>query len=91
VSLLVAGLSNANSPVTDTPAAYIVIVCRYINALNKGLYRVLHEVLHNARFPNMAGWCQRLLRCRAVVPLIHYAPKSYNLPILIQVVPTIAL
>jgi hypothetical protein len=57
VSLLVAGLSNTNSLITDTPAACIVIVYRCINVLGKGLHRVLYEVLYNARPPNIAGWC----------------------------------
>ena len=57
MSLLVAGLSNTNSLVTDTPATYIVIVYRYINALDKGLYGVLYKVLHNTRPPNIASWC----------------------------------
>jgi len=57
VSLLIAGLSNANCLVTDTSAAYTVIVCRSMNVLGKGLYRVLYVVLRNARLPNMAGWC----------------------------------
>ena len=74
--LLVAGLSNANSPVTDTPAARTVIVCRRMNVLGKGLHGVLHAVLHDARPPDVAGWCQRFLHRRAAVSLIHYAPKS---------------
>ena len=57
MSLLIAGLSNANCLVTDTSAAYTVIVCRSMNVLGKGLYRVLYVVLRNARLPNMAGWC----------------------------------
>ena len=52
MSLLVVGLSNTNSPVIDTPAARIVIICRCINMLGKGL----HGVLYNARPPNIAGW-----------------------------------
>jgi hypothetical protein len=55
VSLLVAGLSNTNSLVIDTPAAYIVIIYRYINILGKGLYRVLYKVLYNTRPPNIAN------------------------------------
>ena len=77
------GLSNANSLVMDTPAVCTVVIYRCINALSEGLHGVLHEVLHNARPPDIASWCQRLLRSRAVVLLIYYAPKSYNLLILI--------
>jgi len=72
--------------VTDTLATRMVIVCISMNVLGKRL----HEVLHDARPPDVAGWCQRFLRRRAAVSLIHHAPKSCNLPILIQVVPTIA-
>ena len=57
MSLLVVGLSNTNSLVTDTPAACIVIIYRCMNVLGKGLHRVLHKVLHNARPLNVAGWC----------------------------------
>ena len=39
----------------DTLAAYMVIVCRYINVLGKGLYRVLYKVLYNAYPPDMAS------------------------------------
>jgi len=56
VSLLVARLSNTNSLVMDTPAAYIVIIYRYINALGKGLHRVLYKVLYNTCPPNVASW-----------------------------------
>jgi hypothetical protein len=55
VSLLVAGLSNANCLVTDTSAARTVIVCRSMNALGKGLHGVLHVVLYDARPPDVAG------------------------------------
>ena len=75
----------------DTPAVHTVTIYKYMDILGKGLHRVLHRVLHNTRPPNVAGWCQRFLHRRAAVLLIHHAPKSYNLPILIQVVPTIAL
>ena len=50
-----AGLFNTNSLVIDTPATYIVIIYKYINALSKGMYRVLYKVLCNARPPNVAG------------------------------------
>jgi len=56
MSLLVAGFFNTNSLVTDTLTAYIVIIYRYINALSEELYRVLHEVLHNACPLNIASW-----------------------------------
>ena len=56
MSLLVARLSNTNSLVMDTPAAYIVIIYRYINALGKGLHRVLYKVLYNTCPPNVASW-----------------------------------
>jgi hypothetical protein len=55
VSLLVVGLSNTNSLVMDTPAACIVIVCRYMNILGKGLHRVLYKVLYNTRPPDIAS------------------------------------
>jgi len=44
VSLLVVGLSNTNSLVIDTPAAYMVII-----------YKGLHRVLHNTCPPNVVG------------------------------------
>ena len=53
--MLVVGLSNANSSVMDMPATYIVIICRCMNVLGKGLHGVLHEVLHDACPPNVAG------------------------------------
>ena len=49
------GLFNNNSLVIDMPAVYIVTVYRYIDVLNKGLYRVLYRVLHNTYPPNVAG------------------------------------
>ena len=48
-------LSNANYPVTDTPAIYIVIICISINVLNKRLHGVLYGVLYNAYLPDVAG------------------------------------
>ena len=55
------------------------------------IYKGLHRVLHNTCPPNVVGQCQRFLRRHVTILLIYYTPKSYNLPILIQVVFTIAL
>jgi len=82
--LVAGGLSNTNRLVVNTPAIHIVIIYMSINVLGKRLHRDTHP-------PNVAGWCQRFLYIYTAVLLIHYMPKSYNLLILIQVVPTIAL